>query len=177
MKNIEAKLDMAVVQRAYAQMGPRNANNLVRRAMRKALGLVRDARKLAWTAAPFREGRSVGRKKRIRRVRFSTSWKLRRTGTGRAVVVRKAIARATRLSRVDRLSNGKYVGAVGVDYSLTNLKTQQRMAHFLESGRSTGRKGRVLGRGISRRINERLQPRAEAVFVQEVAEGIKNAVR
>lgn len=173
-----AHLNTAAVRAAYSRLRPNEANNLVRKALRAALIPVREAMRMAWSAERFAEGRSSGkgRRKRIRRVRFSSAWKLRRTGNARKVVVRKAIARAITI-RADRHSSGRFVAGVGVDYSKKGLKGQHRIAHILERGRGASRKaGPVRGRNVNEKVIARMREGVERSFVEHVQRGLASGI-
>lgn len=146
---------------AYQRLGGRQANNLVRRSLRAAIAPVREAQRAGWLAEPFARG-SKYKKKRGRR----------RKRPGNPVIVRKAIARAVAI-RVDRESSGRYVAAVGIDYSRKGLRWQHRFAHILERGRS---KRRLRGRLVNQRVNMRMAPIVEREFVRLMQEGMARAV-
>ena len=167
-----AHLNTDAVRAAYSRLRPNEANNLIRKALRAALIPVREAMRVAWKAEPF----SQGRKKRVRQVRFSSKWKLRRTGKARPVVVRNAIARAIAV-RVDRHSSGRYAAGVGIDYSKGGLKGQHRVAHMLERGRGASRRaGPVRGRYVNTRVIARMRDGVERAFVEHVQRGLASGI-
>ena len=133
MSTVNAQIDMSLVYAAYAKLGEKAGKNLIRRALRAALIPVRQAQRTAWLSAKFREGRRAPRKERN-----SGMFKRTRTRKVNPIVVRKAVAKSIRIN-VDRLSNGSYIAGVGIDYAKSGVKSQQRVAHILEGGRTSPR--------------------------------------